>query len=54
MADKPVFTLGAKHALDKQITATITLTAKMTRRYIWMLKLKYIWAVIRAKVNNNG
>lgn len=45
-------TLGAKAALKSPMAnATITVTAKLSKPYIWVMKLRYIWAVIRAKVS---
>lgn len=44
------FTLGTKAAMHGNINATVHIETTMTRRYIWMMKLRYIWAVIRARV----
>lgn len=51
MADgKVTATLGVSAAKSATVHATINVDVKVTRRYIWMFKLKYIWAIIRAKV----
>ena len=53
MADTTIKTeLGAKAAMgqDIDIKGTVWIEAHMTRRFIWMMKLRYIWAVIRARV----
>ncbi len=49
---KLTMTLGAKAARDKKfnVTATVEVDLRMTRRFIWMMKLRHIWAIIRAKV----
>ena len=47
---KIMATLGVSDAIRIGTKATIQAEIHMTRRYIWMLKLQYIWAVIRAKV----
>lgn len=47
---KAILTLGAKAAMKAaQPSMTFTVEVKLTRRYIWLLKLRYIWAVITAK-----
>lgn len=43
-------TLGAKAARAGTITGVVTVNVRLSRGYIWMMKLRYIWAVIRAKV----
>ena len=43
--------LGVKAAMHGQPHATVVLTVEMTRRYIWLMKLRYIWAIVRAKVD---
>ncbi len=45
-------TLGAKAAMSKNIDikGTVHIEATMTRRFIWLMKLRYVWAVIRARV----
>ena len=45
----PEFELGIDAALAGRISAKIEATVKLTRRYIWVMKLRYIWAIIRAK-----
>ncbi len=42
--------MGAKDAMIGDLKGTVHLEVKLTRRFIWMMKLRYIWAVIRAKV----
>lgn len=43
--------LGAKAAMKSPMaTAELTVNVTMTRRYIWIMKLRYIWAIIRAKI----
>lgn len=44
------FTMTGKHAFQSEIKGTIRVNVKMTKRYIWIMKMRYIWAVIRAKV----
>lgn len=41
--------MGIKEARKPNITATVVLEVKIARRFIWMMKLRTIWAVIRAK-----
>lgn len=51
MADsKQSVTMTGKHALDGEIKGVFHLEVKLSKRYIWIMKLRYIWAVIRAKV----
>ena len=45
-------TLGAKAAMKTEVgTVTLEVTVRLTKPYIWIMKCRYIWAVIRAKVN---
>lgn len=41
--------MGIKEARKPNVTATVVLEVKVTRRFIWMMKIRAIWAVIRAK-----
>lgn len=44
-------TLGAKAAMrGPAVTAQVTVNVIVTRRYIWIMKLRYIWAIVRMKV----
>jgi len=43
-------TLGAKAATHGEFTATLTVEVKVTRRAIWVYKLRAIWAIIRAEI----
>jgi hypothetical protein len=48
---KPVIaTLGVMDAQKGKFTSTIVTSIKLTRRYIWVLKLRNIWSIIRADV----
>lgn len=46
--------LGAKQARSGTLTATIRVDVKVSRRFIWMMKLRYIWAIIRATKPQRG
>ena len=47
-------TLGAKAALKNEIgTVTLEVTVHLTKPYIWIMKCRYIWAVIRAKTKES-
>lgn len=51
MADnKTSFVLNGKHALNHKVQGVLYVDLKVTKRYIWIMKIRYIWAVIRAKV----
>lgn len=51
MADKDQrFTLQGKHAFNEKVDGVVYVDLKVTKPYIWIMKLRYIWAVIRAKV----
>lgn len=41
--------MGIKEAREPNVAATVVLEVKATRRFIWMMKIRAIWAVIRAK-----
>lgn len=43
-----IATMGMKAAHKVTVKGTLVVNIKLTRRYIWLMKLKYIWAVIRA------
>ena len=45
-------TLGAKAARRGEVSVTLTAVLKVTRGYIWLMKLRYIWAIIRADVKH--
>lgn len=50
MADPEMhLTLGAKAALSGKMSAKAIVIVNVTRRYIWLMKMRTIWAVIRAK-----
>jgi hypothetical protein len=51
MADPNIhMTVGLKAAMKSpQPTASFTIHAKITKPYIWLMKCRYIWAVIRSK-----
>lgn len=44
--------MGAKDALQGQLNAVVHMEVgvKITRRYVWLFKLRYIWTIIRVKV----
>ena len=53
MASKTLtMTLGVKAAMKNEVSATITLTINITRRFIWLMKLRYIWAIVRADIKH--
>lgn len=55
MADPTLnITMNSKHALsDKSTTtATVHVKVKLSKGYIWIMKFRYIWAVITAKIDN--
>lgn len=49
---KIVATLKAKDAMNAEIK-TSGLYIHLTGRYIWIMKLRRIWAIIREKVGDN-
>jgi len=51
---KTIATLKAKDAKLAEIEATIHVAAHVTRWYIWMFKLRNIWAIIRVKVERDN
>ena len=46
-------TLRPSDTKQIEFKAEIPGTVDITRRFIWMCKLKMIWAIIRAKVGND-
>lgn len=54
MADNEVtMTFGAGAAKNFNVSASLVTEIKLTRRFIWLMKLKYIWAVIRADMRHD-
>ena len=49
---KVTFVANGKQALNRniKIEGVVHVDLKVTKSYIWIMKLRYIWAVIRAKV----
>jgi len=49
MADNRVKkTFGMREAMDFDVPTTLLVEIKLTRRFVWLVKLKYIWAIICA------
>lgn len=46
---RSIYTVGAKEARTGEVHAVMHLEVGISRRYIWVMKLRYIWAIIRAK-----
>lgn len=43
--------LGTKAAMKSPaMEAVFVVEVTMTRRFVWVMKLRYIWCIIRAKV----
>lgn len=52
MADNKIeMDMGIQAARYGKLTAQVTVYAKITRRYIWMMKLRWIWSIIRADID---
>jgi hypothetical protein len=47
---KTVATLKGKDAIQIDAKSTFQFEVKLTRSYIWIIKLKMIWSIIKAKV----
>ena len=47
---KATFIVNDKTALNHKIEGVVHVDVAISRRFIWIMKLQYVWAVIRAKV----
>ena len=43
------FVIGARKAMKPRIDTRMTVHFRVTRRAVWMYKLRVIWSVIRSK-----